>query len=99
MSLAKGGVVSELIPFFDECLPVSGILPRVREELETALTRIPQDSPEYEKLHRIDSILSGVFRKTLLSALSQTIGYATECSEDFPNSLRRLHSLIKHLEF
>ncbi len=91
--------MSELIPFFDECLPVSGILPRIREELKTALARIPHDSPEYAKLQRIDSILSGAFRKTLLSALSQTIDYATECSEDFPNSLHRLHSLIKHLEF
>ena len=91
--------MSELIPFFDEWLSASEILPRIREQVENALLRIPKDSPEYEKLQRIDSILSGAFIKTLFPALSQTIVYAMECSEDFPNSLCRLHSLVKHLEF
>ena len=50
--------MSELIPFFDELLPVSGILPRIRSELETILARqkffrIPPDSPEYEKLQNL----------------------------------------------
>jgi hypothetical protein len=45
--------MSELIPFFDECLPVSDILPRIREELETALSRISQDSPEHAKLQNL----------------------------------------------
>ena len=45
--------MSELIPFFDECLPASDILPRILEELEIALTRIHQDSPEYAKLQNL----------------------------------------------
>ena len=45
--------MSELIPFFDECLPASDILPRIREELKTALSRITQDSPEYAKLQNL----------------------------------------------
>lgn len=53
--------MSRLIPFFDECLPVSGILPRVREELKTALSRISQDSPEYAKLQNLQTLLSSEF--------------------------------------
>lgn len=53
--------MSELIPFFDECLPVSDILPRIREELKTALSRIPHDSPEYAKLQNLQILFSSEF--------------------------------------
>ena len=53
--------MSELIPFFDECLPASDILPRIREELKTALSRISQDSPQYSKLQNLQILFSSEF--------------------------------------
>lgn len=53
--------MSELISFFDELIPVSDILPRIRSELEMAIARIPQDSPEYARLQNLRIVLSSEF--------------------------------------
>ena len=53
--------MSELIPSFDECLPAADAGKNARSELEMAIARIPQDSPEYARLQNLQIVLSSAF--------------------------------------
>jgi len=84
VSCLRGIVVPELIPFFDECLPVSDILPRIRSELKTALARIPQDSPEYAKLQNLQIVLSSEFASIAREVVGNSEKFWSSCSMSHP---------------
>lgn len=84
VSCLRGIVVSELIPFFDECLAVSDILPRIRSELKTALARIPQDSPEYAKLQNLQIVFSSEFAAIVRGVVGNAEKFWSSCSMTNP---------------
>ena len=58
------------IPFFDELLTVSEIVPRIRSEIESVLSRTAADSPDYAKLQNLQFLLSGKFGELVREVLS-----------------------------
>ncbi len=90
VSCLRGIVVSELIPFFDECLAVSDILPRIREELEMALASVSQDSPEYAKLRNLQIVLSSEFAAIAREVVDNPAGFPKN-----GETVRKLNTLLR----
>lgn len=76
--------MSELIPFFDEYLPTSDILPRIREELKTALSRIPPDSPDFRKLQNLQTVFSSEFASIVWDVVGNSENFWRACSMSNP---------------